>query len=227
MERSKECFSIKVHKHQNAKPPFLSIPAPNLSSSALALSPPFVVASLQAQDAASRETYRQHSFRGGNWLWRQSYRDWKTTTTSPSLDKSISPTFVWVLTNHAAYTAAYMFDGCQAREVWMYSLDPLGHGACAAGTEQCCVRCARWERERYRERGREREIQRKRERERRKWRHHCRAKIGNEFTLCLAKNISQLAMSLHLPLPKIRTFRFSIHTSRRYNFLNGHNCGAD
>ena len=38
-----------------------------------------------------------------------------------------------------------------------------------------CVRYFRWERER------EREIQT--ERERRKWRHHCRAKIGDEFTL--------------------------------------------
>ena len=36
-----------------------------------------------------------------------------------------------------------------------------------------CVRYFRWERER--------EIQRERERERRKWRHHCRAKIGDEF----------------------------------------------
>ena len=35
-------------------------------------------------------------------------------------------------------------------------------------------------------REREREIQR--DRERRKWRHHCRAKIGDEFTLPLPKN---------------------------------------
>ena len=39
-----------------------------------------------------------------------------------------------------------------------------------------CVRYFRWERE----------IQT--ERERRKWRHHCRAKIGDEFTLSLAKS---------------------------------------
>ena len=70
-----------------------------------------------------------------------------------------------------------------------------------------CVRYFRWERERERYR------QRERDRERRKWRHHCRAKIGDEFTLSLAKD-SQLAMSLHFPLPKIRTFRFSLHTSR-------------
>ena len=50
-----------------------------------------------------------------------------------------------------------------------------------------------WERDTERERDRERE------RERRKWHHHCRAKIGDEFKL---------------PLPKIRTFRFSLHTSR-------------
>ena len=54
-----------------------------------------------------------------------------------------------------------------------------------------------------------RERERETERERRKWRHHCRAKIGDEFTLSLAKN-SQLAMSLHFPLPKIRTSRFSL-----------------
>ena len=63
---------------------------------------------------------------------------------------------------------------------------------------------------------REKEIQIERERERereiRKWRHHCRAKIGVEITLSLAKN-SHLAMSLHFPLPKIRTSRFSLHTS--------------
>ena len=63
------------------------------------------------------------------------------------------------------------------------------------------------ERERYRERERERE------RERRKWRHHCRAKIGDEHTFTCQK-FAQLAMSLHFPLPKIRTFRFSLHTSR-------------
>ena len=35
--------------------------------------------------------------------------------------------------------SAYMFDGCQAREVWKISLDTLGYGACAAaaGTELC------------------------------------------------------------------------------------------
>ena len=34
---------------------------------------------------------------------------------------------------------------------------------------------------------RERDTDRERERQRRKWRHHCRAKIGDEFTLSLAK----------------------------------------
>ena len=37
-------------------------------------------------------------------------------------------------------------------------------------------------------RERDTERERERERERRKWRHHCRAKIGDEFTLSLAKN---------------------------------------
>ena len=69
-----------------------------------------------------------------------------------------------------------------------------------------CVRYIRWERERERER--------ERYRERRKWRHHCRAKIGHEFTCSLCQKFAQLAMSLHFPLPKTRTFRFSLHTSR-------------
>ena len=58
---------------------------------------------------------------------------------------------------------------------------------------------------RERERERERERYRERKRDRWKWRHH--------FAL-------KLAMSLHFPLPKIRTFRFSHHTSR-------HHCGAE
>ena len=78
-----------------------------------------------------------------------------------------------------------------------------------------------------------RERYRERERDRRKWRHHCRAKIGDEFTLSLAKEshnwrwaytfpcqkFAQLAMSLHFPLPKIRIFRFSLPTS--ILFLHG------
>ena len=71
---------------------------------------------------------------------------------------------------------------------------------------------------------REREIQT--DRERRKWRHHCRDKIGDEFTLSLAKN-SLLAMSLHFPLPKIRTSRFSLHTSRLSLHGEVYHCGAE
>ena len=67
-----------------------------------------------------------------------------------------------------------------------------------------CVRYFRWERKRERERYRDR----------RKWRHHCRAKIGDEFTLFPCQKFAQMATSLHFPLPKIRTFRFSLHTSR-------------
>ena len=72
---------------------------------------------------------------------------------------------------------------------------------------------------REREREREREIQRERERE----------KDGSDVTIVALK----LAMNLHirlpkirtigdkltLPLPKIRTFRFSLH--------RGHHCGAE
>ena len=84
-----------------------------------------------------------------------------------------------------------------------------------------CVRYIRWERER----------------ERRKWRHHCRAKIGDEFCtspcqkcapLVLAKSFalflakkfapqfspSWMALSSHFPLPKRCTFRNSSHSSQ-------------
>ena len=61
-----------------------------------------------------------------------------------------------------------------------------------------------WERERDRDTDRERE--------RRKWRHHWRAKIGDEFTLSLAKNSHFSFLPSHFPsLP-----------SRR-----GHHCGAE
>ena len=69
-----------------------------------------------------------------------------------------------------------------------------------------CVRYFWWERER--------EIQRERERDRRKWRHHCRAKIGDEFTLSLAKNSHNWRWAYTFPCQKIRTFRFPLHTSR-------------
>ena len=65
-----------------------------------------------------------------------------------------------------------------------------------------------WERERDTDRGRERE----RERERRKWRHHCRAKIGDEFTLSLAKTSHFSFLPSHFP---------SLHSRR------GHHCGAE
>ena len=63
-----------------------------------------------------------------------------------------------------------------------------------------------------RERERDTERERERERERRKWRHHCRAKIGDQFTLSLAKNSHFSFLPSHFPsLP-----------SRR-----GHHCGAE
>ena len=58
-------------------------------------------------------------------------------------------------------------------------------------------------------RERERERYRERERERRKWRHHCRAKIGDEFTLSLAKNSHNWRWAYTFP-------------SRR-----GHHCGTE
>ena len=77
-----------------------------------------------------------------------------------------------------------------------------------------CVRYARWERERERERYRERE------RDRRKWRHHCRAKFGDEFTLSHAKN-SHNCCEFTLSLAKKSHFSFLPS-----HFLS-HNCGAE
>ena len=59
-----------------------------------------------------------------------------------------------------------------------------------------CVRYFRWERER--------EIQT--DRERRKWRHHCRAKIGDEFTLSLAKNSHNWRWAYTFPCQKFALF---------------------
>ena len=61
-----------------------------------------------------------------------------------------------------------------------------------------CVRYFRWERERER--------YRQTERERRKWRHHCRAKIGDEFTLSLAKNSHSWRWAYTSPCQKFALF---------------------
>ena len=61
-----------------------------------------------------------------------------------------------------------------------------------------CVRYFWWERERERERERDTD----RERERRKWRHQCRAKIGDEFTLSLAKNSHNWRWAYTFPCQK-------------------------
>ena len=61
-----------------------------------------------------------------------------------------------------------------------------------------CVRYFWWERERERERDTERE--------RRKWRHHCRAKIGDEFTLSLAKNSHNWRWAYTFPCQKFALF---------------------
>ena len=66
--------------------------------------------------------------------------------------------------------------------------------------------------------------ERERYRDRQKWRHHRRAKIGDEFTPSLAKN-SHLAMSLHFPCRKFAPFD-SPFTLPISPFLNGHHCGA-
>ena len=70
-----------------------------------------------------------------------------------------------------------------------------------------------------------RERERDTDRQRRKWRHHCRAKIGDEFTLSLAKN-SHLAMSYTFPCQKFAPFD-SPFTLPISPFLNGHHCGAE
>ena len=53
---------------------------------------------------------------------------------------------------------------------------------------------------------REREKYRERDRERRKWHHHCRAKIGNEFTLSLAKNSHNWRWAYTFPCQKFALF---------------------
>ena len=78
--------------------------------------------------------------------------------------------------------------------VWLLFSNIIGS---AEALPILCVRYFRWERER----------------ERRKWRHHSRLNWRWIYTFPCQK-FAQLAMSLHFPLPKIRTFRFSLHTSR-------------
>ena len=65
-----------------------------------------------------------------------------------------------------------------------------------------CVRYFRWERERDTDRERERE----RDRERRKWRHHCRAKIGDEFTLSHATKSHNWRWAYTFPCQKFALF---------------------
>ena len=77
-----------------------------------------------------------------------------------------------------------------------------------------CVRYFRWERER------------ERYRERRKWRHHCRAKIGDEFTPSFAKNSHKWRRVYTFPCQKFALF-VSPFTLPVSPFLNGHHCGAE
>ena len=73
---------------------------------------------------------------------------------------------------------------------------------------------------------RERERYRERERDRRKWRHHCRAKIGDEFTLSLAKN-SHNGDELTLSLAKNSHFSFLPSHFPSLPSRRGHHGGAE
>ena len=73
---------------------------------------------------------------------------------------------------------------------------------------------------------RERERERERYRERRKWRHHCRAKIGDEFTPSLAKKSHKWRRVYTFPCQKFALF-VSAFTLPVSPFLNGHHCGAE
>ena len=76
---------------------------------------------------------------------------------------------------------------------------------------------------------RERERERERdgsERERRKWRHHCRAKIGDEFTLSLAKNLHNWRRAYTFPSQKFALF-VSPFTLPSLPSRRGHHCGAE
>ena len=86
-----------------------------------------------------------------------------------------------------------------------------------------CVWGALGERERERERDTERDTERERERVRERERERERETEVTSPLSCEnwrwvytfpCQKFAQLAMSLHFPLPKIRTFRFSLHTSR-------------
>ena len=66
---------------------------------------------------------------------------------------------------------------------------------------------------------RERDTERERERERQKWRHHCRAKIGDEYCTFPCQKFapqflpSWMALSSHFPLPK------TLHSSKQFSFF--------
>ena len=81
-----------------------------------------------------------------------------------------------------------------------------------------CVRYFRWERER------EKDTDRQTERERRKWRHHCRAKIGDEFTLSLAKNSHFSFLPSHFPsLPSLRGYHCCAENRNEFTLSSAKN----
>ena len=84
-----------------------------------------------------------------------------------------------------------------------------------------CVRYIWWEREKERER--------ERYRERREWRHQCRAKIGDEFTLTLAKNSHNWRCAYTFPCQKFALFvsPFTFPVSPFTERPRGHHCGAE
>ena len=68
--------------------------------------------------------------------------------------------------------------------------------------------------------------ERERYRDRRKWRHHCRAKIGDEFTLSLAKSSHKWRRVYTFPCQKFALF-VSPFTLPVSPFWNGHHCGGE
>ena len=72
-----------------------------------------------------------------------------------------------------------------------------------------------------------RERERDTERDRRKWRHHCRAKIGDEFTLSLAKNSHNWRWAYIFPIAKNSHFSFLTSHFPSLPSRRGHHCGAE
>ena len=120
-----------------------------------------------------------------------------------SLSDSLRPTARWSCRRAlVALVLEYEIASCHIR--WTSGID-IGAYYRKRGSASYIVREVLSVRERERDTDRQRERERERERERRKWRHHCRAKIGDEFTLSLAKNSHFSFLPSHFPsLPSRR-----------------------